>query len=543
MILIVSIFLLSQLGKPQFGTVSIGHYLFQDTRDIEFSLKANPEEGDLFVFNINTSTKEDRFLDQSTKYLEGSLITGVPLSFGLVSFTLGGFGNKQRRKDFRTEEREGRVGVGINSKFLSHWEIECKTERVISSFIKSKTFTNNNGFYFTGRLGRSSGSFKTFLRLNYDLRKITQQRYIFLEGTLSTGRLKLSLSSQGLKDVYPLSKKTEVKSRRGLGTAVNIITPLHGVTLLLSGRINGLSYQRESSKSNITTEAFGIFNISRKVFNWDASLAYYHGQKLVDYRKSPFDESIEERDLTFTLIGLIRNISSTTIKGNFNLKRTNYPQGERPDDRDERLMETSVESHIRFHGLILISKLIARRQDLLFLRGLRSASSRTTDHYKISSTVVPGLPYNLTFRWEISALYSIFRFKPENNILLRYLEFETKGGDSLLGISFKIRWQDQGRYQKELNRGWSYLRTRISRELWSNLSLLIFHMGNVKLYIKEQVYFRKQRSPDGGSIYMMHEYRHLAYIQGNGLTANFGVVKRRGEKSFPEVDIGWKKSF
>ncbi len=83
-----------------------------------------------------------------------------------------------------------------------------------------------------------------------------------------------------------------------------------------------------------------------------------------------------------------------------------------------------------------------RREDHVLLHRSRSSDTRTLVRYVLGAyRTLPGI----TLGSEISAIYTLYRFKPEDNSLYRYLDGEISY-EGRSEFSFRIRMWDRGRY-------------------------------------------------------------------------------------------------
>lgn len=528
--------------QPTFSTLSMRHLLYRDTRETGIEINTSPYLTHLLNFALSTDKREDKFLNQQVNSLNGALDVQIKGSFSDISAKIEGTGLRQERDLFKTEERGGKITLGLLKRFSQGFGVEQKIGGSYSSFHKPSMILSNPGFLSITHLRNRWRNLRTDTELNLDLRRLTKEKRAFLQGTLSTKPLVLSFGSNLGEDVYPLPTEQEIKKKADLHLSLDGHMFKRWVAFSLKGEGKNLSFNKEKVKSTQSKIFTGIIGITKNLGVADLTISSFLKNGLTDYRWSPFDEKLQERDIFISLDNIIYGVGSFDLHGHLNIKRFDYPQGERPDDRDERIMESLFESKIDLEKVKVNTSLSARRQDLVFLKGLRSASTRTTDHFKITSYIIPET-MEMTFRWEISAFYSIFRFKPENNILLRYLELESKLGKGPVKIDLRSKWQDQGRYVKDLKGKWSYARVKKSAEMWGTLSVLILRFLGISFHLDEGLYWRRQGQPGSNVVYTMSEYNHAIDLRGKNFDALLGEVQRKDEKTFFKVDISWKASF
>lgn len=102
------------------------------------------------------------------------------------------------------------------------------------------------------------------------------------------------------------------------------------------------------------------------------------------------------------------------------------------------LRETFSEGEISGKGFkIYLSR---KREDYVYLHPLRSSESKGLTKYSLGFNSYIGY---FTLRGELVAIYTLYRFKPSENNLSRYLEIEFNYRGNSEG-SFKIRFSDMG---------------------------------------------------------------------------------------------------
>jgi hypothetical protein len=513
-------------------TFSIYHRFYRDQRTTEVSLRTiNPE----WSLELGSGERDDWYLNQLRKTLLFKLSFKSKNSIGTLSIGLDGSGFRERRELFQTGEREGGLWLHLKTRSFRNLFLSQRTGFVATNYLREGEELSNAGISWKtdllGKVGRS----KAILSFGVQLREITREREISLKETLTLGKLDLTGFFEDRWESYPLSEKTEGERKRAFGFALRGRPLDEGLSLSLWGSGKSMDYQLEKTRVAREMAGGGLITAKRNLGRLSLLLSYQESGSFTDYRWATVDEELRERSLQGLMDYSFKSGEKLRLTVNMSLRRYDFPEEEVPDARDERVLESSLSALFPRNSFNLSCELRIKRWDLVYLDRLRSADTRKTDKYRLLVTLTP-TKFSASFKWEIASFYSIFRFRPENNILLRYLEMESRSAIfDPLSFLLRIRLQDQGRFRKTIAGKWRYYATRRSRELWTDFNLRIIKIYGHLLALEEAFYVRLQ-GPIGGKMeYSMWEMNHGFKIEGGSLTLYLGIVTRKGEGTFPSI--------
>jgi len=162
-----------------------------------------------------------------------------------------------------------------------------------------------------------------------------------------------------------------------------------------------------------------------------------------------------------------------------------------------------------------------RREDHVLIDGSKSSDTRTLLRYVLGAQNTLG---NITLAAEISAIYTLYRFKPEDNSLYRYMEMEAHysgRGDFYL----RLRLWDRGRYVADSN---LYYRLMREMDIYSVGWIPVIEVERVDVGLSYD--FR----PDGTGVGI------AAKFQGGEVSA---LRRREGERRFWNLSLKYSLSF
>ncbi len=208
----------------------------------------------------------------------------------------------------------------------------------------------------------------------------------------------------------------------------------------------------------------------------------------------------------------------------------------KPDDRDERIVESSV--GLNNYGIghsVLNLSLGVKQNDFVFIRSERSANTRTRKTYFVRSSYDFSGPVTVSANGELAAFYTLYRFRESGDMLLRYLDMsvEVEKNIGLTGVRFQVREKlsDYGRYFESV-----YYRRSKSYETWVSAALLIRLTESFNLKLHAESYTRKE---------LMRVYSETKIGLGGKnehVNLDFSMV-RRGEKRFPVLSLSFQRGF
>ncbi len=251
-------------------------------------------------------------------------------------------------------------------------------------------------------------------------------------------------------------------------------------------------------------------------------------------------------DNTLSTISLWEKIRSHTLQLNYthgefvgrfraSIKRFYYPSV-KPDDRDERLIETSVAllKHPIWNSFLDI-ELGVRQNDFVFVRAERSANTRRRQIYFIKTGYAYNGPIEVKASNEVTAFYTFYRFDPAHDMLLRYIDMDIdisrKFNFTVLNISVRHKLSDYGRFFEDV-----YYRRSASREYWIDWGVLITRVYGFNLNLRMENYMKAERI----SKYM--ESKISVTFQKRDEKFGLSWVNRNGRK-FLTMSLSFERGF
>lgn len=227
------------------------------------------------------------------------------------------------------------------------------------------------------------------------------------------------------------------------------------------------------------------------------------------------------------------------------LSRFIYPEKIILDDRDERRERVlfHYEKRFREHPVLKLELLVDRR-NLVYIKSIRSASTRKVERYILKGSVEERGALFFLNRAEIAAFYTKYHFTPENNVLLRYLlesvNIAYPADSSFLLLNFKYRTQDQGSYIETVEKGWVYMRNLINDEIEISPSIRFFEVGKIRGFLNYRAYRRYRKFIGYKRELVVGESGVGIKIYGRGLRAEMNKIWRRGIGSFYLVNLSYE---
>jgi len=295
------------------------------------------------------------------------------------------------------------------------------------------------------------------------------------------------------------------------------------------------------------TEIGGSGGCAVKV-NWGKvflRLEVEDGIGLSDFINFEGDERLSRRHAFFEARFPLLRFSIQT-KGEISLSRYSYPQGIRTDDRDLRNSECLLKLSFppECWGRLSASFSYSGK-DLLYVRSERSYNTRRNEEYRLGFTYGNEPPLELRAEIDIVALYSLYRFDQNRNLLIRYAlaEFNLFYPDSggIFSVCLRERLQDQGGYVAEGGR-WYFLRKSRARETWVYPSVRIIRVKGFGLYGDIGFYERLSAPVERSLVLTAFEKFFGLRLEGPGVEAYYRR-HRRGYDSFSSFSLLIERRF
>lgn len=205
--------------------------------------------------------------------------------------------------------------------------------------------------------------------------------------------------------------------------------------------------------------------------------------------------------------------------------------------RDRRVLRTEARWQGPANGSLHWNlHFVGKLTDEVFLHPTRSAYTRQDQSYRLIGTVEAAHWIHTT---EIAALYALYRFAPERNLLLRYLLTRLEVPASWFRLDLRFRWQQNGTYH-EATSGWFFFLRRETVEGRAHLRILAFRRGGYRLWGVAELLDRQERAP--GEVFQRRQWERAAGFraEGPGLTLEIKRVRRNRESAFWSATLSWE---
>ena len=182
----------------------------------------------------------------------------------------------------------------------------------------------------------------------------------------------------------------------------------------------------------------------------------------------------------------------------------------------------------------------ARFVDDVFLHPMRSAYTRRDEEYRIEAQVKG--PF-WTHEAIISAWYSLFRFQPAQNLLIRYLENRWTIARDMWKLTGRVRLQENGRYTPTSGGPYLFYIQRKITEFQAQGDLTLLSFQNTSLSAVAGIYNRWERYPGADTKTTQSEI-----TTGVRYTSSLGEGeilwhRRLRERDYLSADFAFRLSF
>ncbi len=209
--------------------------------------------------------------------------------------------------------------------------------------------------------------------------------------------------------------------------------------------------------------------------------------------------------------------------------------------RDRRVLRTEARwsTPQEAHGLPQVDlQFVGKITDEVYLHPTRSAYSRQDQTYRLRATTA-------TLRWihhtEIAALYSLYRFAPARNLLVRYLQSELEFPGTWFRAALRFRWQQNGTYLEEPQRGrWVFVVRRETAEGRAALRLRTVRVASGAGWLLWELLDRQERTPGDRFRRQQREWAAGAMVEAASLRGEVKRIRRNQAPPFWAVSLSWQ---
>ncbi len=327
--------------------------------------------------------------------------------------------------------------------------------------ISGRNYINNSGVSLTYRGG--------LLKLTGELRPLLRYGEVRLTPSVTLGGQTLGLTSLYERAHYRLPSYSEDLLIYEVSPYVKGKVWDH-LDYALDVGYSGREYPITPMKSYTTYQAHGLVNLSLPLplithnLKVEGRLGHYN---YVGLRDTAVPVGVEERSI-FEYSPVLLN----TFKLNLSAHRTLNVYTGVLRSRSKVYRDLLVGGEMDLKGLKVYLR--RRREDHVFLHRSRSSDTRTLVRYVLGAyRTLPGI----TLGSEISAIYTLYRFKPEDNSLYRYLDGEISY-EGRSEITLRVRMWDRGRYVSDSS---VYYRLNRGLDVYTSGWVPIVRIGNVDI--------------------------------------------------------------
>ncbi len=180
---------------------------------------------------------------------------------------------------------------------------------------------------------------------------------------------------------------------------------------------------------------------------------------------------------------------------------------------------------------------LGKLADEVFLHPTRSVYTRQDQTYRLTAAVeAPRWRYTT----EIAALYSLYRFAPDRNLLLRYLLSRLEVPAVWWNLRLQIRWQQHGTYQEVPDDGqWYFFLRQETLEGRARMRVHTLTALGHRLWILGELLDRHERAAGGDFRRRQQERAAGVQIEGNRFSLELKRVQRNRETPFWAANLTW----
>lgn len=204
--------------------------------------------------------------------------------------------------------------------------------------------------------------------------------------------------------------------------------------------------------------------------------------------------------------------------------------------RDRRVLRAETRwSAAPLPSLHLALHFVGKITDEVLLHPTRSAYTRQDQTYRFTGSIA-------TAHWrsqtEIAALYSLYRFAPSRNLLIRYLEHRLELPQAPWQGTFRLRWQQNGTYLQDPEASrWFFLVHREMVEGHLKVRIPTGRFRGVRVGIVAEDLERQERSPGERFRRTLRELAAGFLVTGRSLSLEIQRVRRNRKPAFWAVNL------
>ena len=544
------IYLILLFLQSRGASASLSHFFYRDFSENVVNYISDFAYANLFLSNFLVyQGKKDYFLDRKIEKIEGEISIGKNIKRDTFLISLYGYKRDEKREKVVSSHNS----VDLKWRFIFHispsifWKEEGKLVSTNYSWAYGKE--SNPGIISTHYFQIQKGWWNFSFDIKGDKRVLTWEKRCGGKFSLLTEKFRIETEGRYRDYSYPLPPARERK-REKWGRFFIKSNLYRGIPFNFSGEIEvrRLGFLTDFLRNRDVWEGrFGIrtereYRNLKVLFNWESKYG------MDDFERYLGDEEREGHRYSLTLTYYFQKFYTLNLGYEEGIKRYTYPEEILVEDRDERTRRVYLETNYNISSFTDASiRLDAERIDLAYLKSLRSFSTRKTERYRLVGSVHYRGSIKMMQNMEIAALYSIYKFDPMNNILLRYLEEKLNiiapGDSTFLLLNFRLRCQDQGAFRETIERKWVYFKNIEYLELWLSPSFRLLKILGGDIYISGGSYSRFEKIRGEERRISMWENNIGVKFKSSSLILNISRYARRGEPPFPLIEIVWTTSF
>ncbi len=211
------------------------------------------------------------------------------------------------------------------------------------------------------------------------------------------------------------------------------------------------------------------------------------------------------------------------------------------NQRDRRILRTEIRWQPSLDPLPRVDlHFLGKITDEVYLHPTRSAYTRQDQTYRLTATTLSSF---WTHRTEIAALYSLYRFAPARNLLIRYLQTSLEHSGERLRLLFRFRWQQNGTYHQEVEtRQWVFVLRREIVEGRFALGIQTLRWGSLRGWILGELLDRQDRTP--GERFQRQQWERAmgVRVDAPGFHLELKRIRRNRERAFWAASLSWQVS-
>ena len=540
----VLLFLALVSAIPGSGYLSLSHFFYRNFYRLDSDIKWEGSGYFRPSFSFKLSTKSDRILSRGSKKIGMFVTLARNLGNDTLFLDLSGEHSKETRGTSSNSSTGGRVGLSL-FRVLYAFMTRLGGAYEKTSYSGSSGELDNSGFILKFSL---EGGPLSELKLRLEKRKVNSMAVGAVRAALPMGHIgSAALTASYEREYYSLEGAQDARNRAraGLKFLRDVAVMPLSLHFFLDSRAGFFRRKMEFMADRTEIGGSGGCSVKANLGKVFLKLEFENGIGLSDFINFEGDERLSRRRAYFEARFPLLQFSIQT-KGEISLSRYSYPQGIRTDDRDLRNSEglLKLSSPPKRWGRFSASFSYSGK-DLLYVRSERSYNTRRNEEYRLGFTYDKKPPLELRAKVDIVALYSLYRFDQNRNLLIRYAlaEFDLFYPDSggFLSLVLRGRLQDQGGYVEEGEK-WYFLRKSRARENWVYPSVRIIRVKSFRLYADAGFYERLSAPVEKTLVLTAFEKFFGLRLEGPGVEAYYRR-HRRGYGSFSSFSLLIERRF